>query len=173
MIIKRVLNHNAVISVTHQGLDVLLMGKGIAFKKRIGDRINSDAIEKSFVLKNSDNMNRFTELFITVPEEVVACSERIINLGKIKLGKNLDEILYINLTELFAQRVLSGMKYEDDDADLLLVVKKKYPREYKCVKEIGNNMAIQYQYQLNSSELLYLTVHVKRLVKNLKEISDD
>ncbi|MCC9683701.1 PRD domain-containing protein, partial [Streptococcus agalactiae] len=44
---------------------------------------------------------------------------------------------------------------------------------YKCVKEIGNNMAIQYQYQLNSSELLYLTVHVKRLVKNLKEISDD
>lgn len=51
MIIKRVLNHNAVISVTHQGLDVLLMGKGIAFKKRIGDRINSDAIEKSFVLK--------------------------------------------------------------------------------------------------------------------------
>lgn len=93
MIIKRVLNYNAVISVTHQGLDVLLMGKGIAFKKRIGDRINSDAIEKSFVLKNSDNMNRFTELFITVPEEVVACSERIINLGKIKLGKNLDEIL--------------------------------------------------------------------------------
>ncbi len=52
MIIKRVLNHNAVISVTHQGLDVLLMGKGIAFKKRIGDRINSDAIEKSFVLTN-------------------------------------------------------------------------------------------------------------------------
>lgn len=53
MIIKRVLNHNAVISVTHQGLDVLLMGKGIAFKKRIGDRINSDAIEKSFGLMSN------------------------------------------------------------------------------------------------------------------------
>lgn len=44
-------------------------------------------------------MNRFTELFIAVPQEVVACSERLINLGKIKLGKNLDEILYINLTD--------------------------------------------------------------------------
>lgn len=34
------------------------------------------------------------------------------------------------------------MKYEDDDVDLFLVVKKKYLREYKCVKEIGNNMVI-------------------------------
>lgn len=98
MIIKRVLNHNAAISINHQGLDILLMGKGIAFKKKVGDSIDVNAIETSFVLKNSENMNRFTELFITVPPEVVACSERIINLGKIKLGKTLDEILYINLT---------------------------------------------------------------------------
>lgn len=51
MIIKRVLNHNAAISTNHQGLDILLMGKGIAFKKRIGDHIDSEAIEASFVLK--------------------------------------------------------------------------------------------------------------------------
>lgn len=279
MIIKRVLNHNAAISTNHQGLDILLMGKGIAFKKKVGDSIDVNAIETSFVLKNSENMNRFTELFITVPPEVVACSERIINLGKIKLGKTLDEILYINLTDhihsaierheqgmliqnplrweiqryypdeyaigvkaleligrdlgislaldeaafiathfvnagldnpfnelqkiteivssieqkvkttfkteldedsidyyrfmthakLFAQRVLSGTTYDDDDADLLLVVKAKYPKAYQCVKEIGKDMARDYHYQLNASEQLYLTVHVKRLVKNLKE----
>lgn len=51
------------------------MGKGIVFKKRIGDRINSDVIEKLFVLKNSDNMNCFMELFIIVLEEVVVCLE--------------------------------------------------------------------------------------------------
>lgn len=78
---------------------MLLMGKGIVFKKRIGDRINSDVIEKLFVLKNSDNMNCFMELFIIVLEEVVVCLEWIINLGKIKLGKNLDEIFYINLID--------------------------------------------------------------------------
>ncbi|WP_165620365.1 BglG family transcription antiterminator LicT [Streptococcus equi] len=279
MIIKRVLNHNAAISTNHQGLDILLMGKGIAFKKRIGDHIDSEAIEASFVLKNSDNMNRFTELFIAVPQEVVACSERLINLGKIKLGKNLDEILYINLTDhihsaierhkqgiiisnplrweiqryypdeyaigvkaleviaselgvalavdeasfiamhfvnasldnpfkepyrmteivsyieqkvkadfkteldeasidyyrfithvkLFAQRVLSGMAYDDDETDLLLVVKDKYPEEYHCVRQISHHMKKVYHYQLSSSELLYLTVHIKRLVKNVKE----
>lgn len=51
MIIKRVLNHNAAISTNHQGLDILLMGKGIAFKKKVGDSIDVNAIETSFVLK--------------------------------------------------------------------------------------------------------------------------
>ncbi|SQG24039.1 BglG family transcription antiterminator LicT [Streptococcus pyogenes] len=279
MLIKRVLNHNAAISTNHQGLDILLMGKGIAFGKKVGDSIELNAIETSFVLKNSDNMNRFTELFITVPQEVVACSERIINLGKIKLGKTLDEILYINLTDhihsaierheqgmlihnplrweiqryypdeyslgvkaleliernlgvtlaideaafiamhfvnasldtpfkephrlteivsyieqkiktdfktelddtsidyyrfmthikLFAQRVLSEMSYDDDDAELLIVVKTKYPKEYRCVLDISEEIKKRYNYHPNSSELLYLTVHVKRLVKHLKE----
>lgn len=280
MIIKRVLNHNAAISTNHQGLEILLMGKGIAFRKKVGDSIEVNAVEKSFVLKSSDNMNRFTELFITVPQEVVVCSERIINLGKIKLGKTLDEILYINLTDhihsaierheqgilihnplrweiqryypdeysigmkalelidrdlgvslaideaafiamhfvnasldnpfkeshhlveivsyieqkiktdfktelddtsidyyrfmthikLFAQRVLSGMFYDDDDAELLLAVSTKYPKEYQCVLDISDEMEKRYNYHLTSSELLYLTVHVKRLVKNLMEI---
>lgn len=35
MLIKRVLNHNAAISTNHQGLDILLMGKGIAFGKKV------------------------------------------------------------------------------------------------------------------------------------------
>lgn len=262
MLIKRVLNHNAAISTNHQGLDILLMGKGIAFGKKVGDSIELNAIETSFVLKNSDNMNRFTELFITVPPEVVACSERIINLtdhihsaierheqgmliqnplrweiqryypdeyaigvkaleliGRdLGISLALDEAAFIathfvnagldnpfnepqKITEivssieqkvkttfkteldedsidyyrfmthakLFAQRVLSGTTYDDDDADLLLVVKAKYPKAYQCVKEIGKDMARDYHYQLNASEQLYLTVHVKRLVKNLKE----
>lgn len=35
MLIKRVLNHNSAISTNHQGLDILLMGKGIAFGKKL------------------------------------------------------------------------------------------------------------------------------------------
>lgn len=44
-------------------------------------------------------MNRFTELFIDVPIELVYVCEKIINLGKITLGNHFDEIIYINLTD--------------------------------------------------------------------------
>lgn len=41
--------------------------------------------------------------------------------------------------KLFAQRVLSQMSY-DDDAELLLVVKTKYPKEYRCVLDISEEI---------------------------------
>ncbi|MFX3933304.1 CAT RNA binding domain-containing protein, partial [Streptococcus suis] len=64
MIIKRVLNHNAIISQSNKNVDILLFGKGISFGKKVGDAIPPSSIEKSFLLKNRDNINRFTELFI-------------------------------------------------------------------------------------------------------------
>lgn len=122
------------------------MGKGIAFKKKVGDSIDVNAIETSFVLKNSENMNRFTELFITVPPEVVACSERIINLGKIKLGKTLDEILYINLTDHIhsaIERHEQGMLIQNP---LRWEIQRYYPDEYaigvKALELIGRDLGI-------------------------------
>ncbi|WP_321969479.1 CAT RNA binding domain-containing protein, partial [Streptococcus pneumoniae] len=85
MIIKRILNHNAVIAQSKKDIDILLFGRGIAFGRKIGDKVNPIDIEKSFFLKNRDNMTRFTEMFINVPLELVYITEKIINLGKPQL----------------------------------------------------------------------------------------
>ncbi|HEM2573091.1 TPA: PRD domain-containing protein [Streptococcus suis] len=278
MIIKRVLNHNAVIAQNNKNVDILLFGKGIAFGKKVGDAIPPSSIEKSFLLKNSDNMNRFTELFIDVPIELVYVCEKIINLGKITLGNHFDEIIYINLTDhinssierhkegvvvtnplrweiakyykeefelgkkalsiikkdlhvelpvdeaafialhfvnanlenifqesyritgiimkieqiiqdyystefnqdsidyyrfithvkLFAHRLVEGNEYHDeDDVDLLELMKKKYPREYQCGTRVVDFIRLEYDYLLSPSELVYLIAHIRRLTKNL------
>lgn len=61
MKIKRVLNNSACISVNHQGIDVLLMGPGIAFGKKNGAEIDAAKIEKTFLLKNQATLNKFTD----------------------------------------------------------------------------------------------------------------
>lgn len=278
MIIKRILNHNAVIAQNKKDIDILLFGRGIAFGKKVGDPVPALSIEKSFLLKNSDNMNRFTEIFINVPIEVVYVCEKIINLGKITLGNHFDEIIYINLTDhvntilerhregilvpnplrweiakyykiefelgkkalsiikkdlnvelpideaafiaihfvnanldnnfqesykiteiimkieqiiqdfyctefnqdsidyyrfithvkLFAHRLVENNDYHDDeDGYLLELMKKKYPREYECGIKIVHFIETEYDYQLSSSELVYLIAHIRRLTKNL------
>ncbi|WP_330847948.1 CAT RNA binding domain-containing protein, partial [Streptococcus suis] len=45
MIIKRVLNHNAVIAQNNKNVDILLFGKGIAFGKKVGDAVPPSSIE--------------------------------------------------------------------------------------------------------------------------------
>lgn len=65
MKIKRGLNNNAVISSNSQNGDVLL-GSGIAFQKKAGQEVDPQRVEKTFLLKDKEAQNRFTELMIDV-----------------------------------------------------------------------------------------------------------
>ena len=89
MKIKRVLNNNAVISSNSQNGDVLLLGSGIAFQKKAGQEVDPQQVEKTFLLKDKEAQNRFTELMIDVPMAHILVSEKIINYAKIKLGRPL------------------------------------------------------------------------------------
>ena len=89
MKIKRVLNNNAVISSNSQNGDVLLLGSGIAFQKKAGQEVDPQRVEKTFLLKDKEVQNRFTELMIDVPMAHILVSEKISNYAKIKLGRPL------------------------------------------------------------------------------------
>lgn len=52
MEINRILNNNVVIIVNQEGKEQVVCGKGIAFKKKIGDSIEEDKINKVFVLSD-------------------------------------------------------------------------------------------------------------------------
>lgn len=277
MIIKRVLNNNTVISSNSRGIDVLLMGRGIAFGKKKGEPVAIEQVEKTFLLRDKATQNKFTELLINVPMEQILVAEKVINFGKIKLGKNLNEIIYVNLTDhissaierykegiivknplrwdikrfypdeyeiglkaldiiridlgvdfeideaafmalhfvnaeldrtgdlayeiaeiskaiesivknhyhtefdessldyyrfithikFFAQRLLTGEHYDDEDDDLLMTLHKKYENEYACALKIKEYVLIEFNYELSATEVLYLTVHINRITKNL------
>ncbi|WP_270330391.1 BglG family transcription antiterminator LicT [Lapidilactobacillus dextrinicus] len=279
MKIKRVLNNNTAISVNKNGLDVLLMGPGIAFGKKQGQDVILDKVEKTFIIKDKATLNKFTDLVIDVPMTEILVAEKIINFAKLKLGKQFNEIIYVNLTDhlhnaihqaqdgiflknplkwdiarfypdeyavgekaltvvkndldveleddeaafialhfvnseiengdgknlaydvtkivkeiedivkdyfhtefdedslnyyrfithlkFFAQRLLAGKHYEDDDEDLLVVIQQRYKQAFACAQQIQKFVQTNYHYEISSTELLYLTVHINRLVKNL------
>ena len=277
MIIKRVLNNNTIISSNSKGVDVLLMGRGIAFGKKKGQAVELEQIEKTFLLKDKETQSKFTELLINVPMEHILVSEKIINFGKIKLGKNLNEIIYVNLTDhihsaidryhegiilknplrwdiarfypdeyavgekaievvrndlgvsfeideaafiaihfvnaemdktwefayeiaeitkkietiikthyrtefdessldyyrfithvkFFAQRLLAGDHYDDEDEELLNTLRHKYEGEYASALETKDYVQKDFEYELSSTELLYLTAHIRRITRNL------
>ncbi|WP_400243845.1 CAT RNA binding domain-containing protein [Niallia sp. JL1B1071] len=53
MKIEKVLNNNAVIAIKDKQ-EVIIIGRGIAFQKHIGDKIDEHLIEKIFTLENED-----------------------------------------------------------------------------------------------------------------------
>ena len=52
--IIRVLNTNAVVSVDSQGMELIMTGPGIGFKKRKGENIDQSLVDKTYHLENKE-----------------------------------------------------------------------------------------------------------------------
>ena len=50
--IKKIFNNNVVLVIDTKGLERILIGRGIAFRKRVGETVENDKIEKTFGLCN-------------------------------------------------------------------------------------------------------------------------
>jgi beta-glucoside operon transcriptional antiterminator len=274
--IGKILNNNAVISVK-DNQETIIVGRGIAFNKRVGEDINEQQIDKIFTLENEDIMKKFKTLISNMPIEYMELSENIISYAKIKLGKKLNDSIYIHLTDhihfaierfkknmpikngllwetkqlykdeyeiglealnmiceqfgvilpedeagflalhfvnaelgeempvvqsmtkvmqeiltivryhfkiefnedslayyrfithlkFFAQRLVKGNHYNSStDEDLYHVIKNKYPDGFSCSLKIKKFIENSYTYELTDEEIIYLTIHIERVVKN-------
>lgn len=81
--------------------------------------------------------------------------------------ESLSYFRFVTHLKFFAQRLLKGNFYQDgQDQELFLLVKKKYPNSYSCTEKIRQFVANEFGYELSSEEMLYITVHLERLIKS-------
>lgn len=99
MKIEKILNNNVVVTLNDQGKELIAMGRGLAFKRKIGDELQPERIEKTFTLSDESISSKFQELLSAIPMNHVLLSERIINYAKIKLGKKLSDTIYVTLPD--------------------------------------------------------------------------
>ena len=55
MKIEKVLNNN-VIQALDNNVEYIVMGKGLGFQKKVGDLVDKEKIEKTFVLENTEEV---------------------------------------------------------------------------------------------------------------------
>lgn len=130
MIIAKILNNNVVVVQDDQLREQVVMGRGVAFQKQVGDSIDDNKIEKVFALKNNQLVARLSELLGHIPMEVMTTCDQIIQLASQRLGK-LQENLYIALTDhcnFAIERQKQGMPISNA---LLWETRRLYPKEYQ------------------------------------------
>lgn len=131
MIINKIFNNNAIIAKDSNKHEFVVMGCGIAFKKKVGDIVDKDLIEKTFILKQKDASEKFKLLLEDVPTEYVSLCYDIIEYAKNILGTNLSDYIYVTLTDHInnALKVLEeGYKNINP---LIWEIKKFYPKEFE------------------------------------------
>lgn len=132
MKIEKILNNNVLTTIDEEtGLEQVIMGRGIAFKKKVGDEVDETKIEKVFEIQNKNENLKFQRLINEIPLEYVRVSEKIISHAKDKLNVNFDDHIYVALTDHLAfaiKRSLLGAQIENN---LLWEIQRIHKKEYE------------------------------------------
>jgi len=157
--IYKVINNN-VISILKDKKEVVIMGRGIAFKKKPGDLVDEEKIEKIFTLENQDISEKFKMLLDDIPIEYMEVSEKIIHHIKSKLGKILNDSIYISLTDHIHFAIERYKKRLDIKNVLLWEIKRLYKEEFSCSVEALTIIQNQLGITLSEDEAGFIAMHI-------------
>lgn len=131
IIIEKVINNNIISAYEKSGAEVIVMGRGIGFKKKQGEVVPADQISKIFRIKSRTLAEQFKELLANMPLERVRISDEIISHAKDHLKLKLNQSIYVTLTDhinFAIERVSQGIKPQNA---LLWEIKRFYPQEFQ------------------------------------------
>ncbi|MGM0847300.1 MAG: glucose PTS transporter transcription antiterminator GlcT [Bacillota bacterium] len=168
--VKKVLNNNVLIAKHESYDEVVLIGKGIGFTAKKGDRIENDIVEKMFVLKGEKEQEQYKMLLPYLEEEMLETIISAIELIRNRTNSFLNEHIHVALTDhiLFAMnRLLKGMAISNP---FLLETKALYPFEYEVAKDVVTLLNEETNVKLPEGEIGFIALHIHSAMMN-KDLS--
>lgn len=131
MRIFKILNNNVAVVMDENGQEKIVMGRGICYKKKPGDAILEEEIDKTFFLSAADISNKFQELIQDIPIEHMAVGEEIIAEAERRLDKKLNDTVYISLIDHVHTSIVRFLEGVTVKNVLLWDIRRFYKEEFK------------------------------------------
>lgn len=128
--INKIFNNNVALVSDERGLEKILIGRGLAFKKRKGDAVADNAIEKVFTADSSDIKEKFIQLTEEIPINHLELATRVVNDAEKDLRYEFDDVTYIGLADHISYAIRRYRKGQSLSNAMLLEIKKFYPNEF-------------------------------------------
>ena len=160
MKVTRIINNNVVAAVDDYNQELVLMGSGIGFKKKIGDLVDPDSVEKQFARFDEQQALNFQRLAQEVPYEYMHMTNEIVAYAQISLNKELNEEIYICLMDYlnFAiNRTKQGIYLPNS---MLWEIKHYYNHEYRIGAEAISIVKKYAGVTLPADEAGFIAMHI-------------
>ena len=154
MEISKVLNNNVAV-VIENNEEKIVMGRGICFKKKTGDTIEPEIIDKVFYLQNQEVLSRFKELVVDIPLEYLEIGEEIMDEARLSLGKALNDNIYISMVD----HIYTAVVRAKDNA-LLWDIQRFYKEEYQIGKKALEIIEKKTGVLLPNDEAGFIALHI-------------
>ncbi|KEZ52736.1 MULTISPECIES: glucose PTS transporter transcription antiterminator GlcT [Metabacillus] len=169
--IKKVLNNNVLIAEHDSFEEVVLIGKGIGFGRKRGDRLEETSYEKMFVLKNQKEQEQFKMLLPFVDEDMIEVVSDVIHYIAEQVKLPLNEHIHIALIDHITFAIKRLQKGMDIKNPFLTETKTLYPNEYMIAEEVVHMINDRLKVDLPVGEIGFIALHIHSAITN-KPISD-
>ncbi|KRM55232.1 transcription antiterminator LacT [Lacticaseibacillus sharpeae] len=145
--IAQVFNNNAVLVDLDNQRQAVAKGKGIAFKKRRGDSIPPQKVEKMFYLETETSRQNLYFLLKDIPIDVVTTTYEIIDVAQQKYHIGVLDYIYITLSDhIFGafKRYRDGSYIDSMVPDLHVQYENEYAAAYEALDIIHRNLGIRF-----------------------------
>ena len=109
MKISKILNNNTAM-VIEDNKEVIVIGKGLAYKKKTGDLINPALIEKKFSLESVQINTRFQDIIVSLSTDEILIVDKIITNIRMNLSKKISDSIYPALCDHIHNACQAKMK---------------------------------------------------------------
>ncbi|MDT8715969.1 PRD domain-containing protein [Clostridium sp. 19966] len=130
MVIQKIFNNNVILAKDSDKHEFVVMGRGIAFKKNAGEKVDESLVEKTFILKQKDASEKFKLLLEDVPMEYVSLCYDVIEYAKNVLDIKLNDYIYVTLTDHISNTLNMYSEGIRNTNPLIWEIKKFYPKEF-------------------------------------------
>lgn len=169
LILKKVLNNNAVIAIDKQGKECVLFGKGITFDLQKYGTVTDDKIERVFYQKEKSLLEQLLE---AIPQKHFDLTCEIIEYLQENLNITLSNTLYITLMDhisFIKERAMKGMLPRND---MKWEISRYYPSEYHLSKKVVELLEDELEIELNDDEAASLALHIINATIGGSSVSD-
>lgn len=131
MEVVKIFNNNVALALDEGNREIIVMGRGLGFQKKPGDKLDISLVEKRFNLADQNFKTAISELYHDMPAQEIDLLLTIIQRAKDSLGRDYGENLYLALADhlhYMIDRARQGIHFKHP---LLWEVKRLYPQEYQ------------------------------------------
>lgn len=160
MKIRKILNNNSAVVLDDDNQEVVVIGKAIAFKKKIGDAINPAVIEKKFCLSSQSLNTKFQEVIVCLPLEEISLVTKIIDEIKMRIGKKISDSIYVSLSDHIHFALKNYEKGIHITNNLMYDIQRFYPDEYKLGLIGLDIIEKETGVRLNIDEAGFIALHI-------------
>lgn len=161
MKIVRILTNNALVSLDEKGKEQIVCGKGIGYKKRVGDSVEIERIDKVYVVAADDKVRSQLERLLTeIPVDYVELAHSIVKMARLSLNMELSDSLIISLADhlyMTMQRFKEGM---DIANGLSWEIQQYYEKEFEAGLMALDMVEQQFGTRLPEAEAAYIAMHI-------------